>query len=310
MLHFVDSDAAIEAALDHIAELGAGSFKTYFEERPLYGGKPDTRYAMFTPAQAKLMRRGADRHGKLLEAHSMFLRGSRLVAEAGFDSIAHLTVDGPYDAQLASLMAANGVAIVPTLSVGCYLAMNCGSAGHPDHVDQRFYRGLLGSLVGKQIERCSVEPLRSNYESFRDWITQELPDRRMPMVGAVYPDRVHGFARHAARSLANLRDAGVKIGVGTDGGTGITFAGQLDVEIEALSHFGFTPAEIVRMATLGNMEIVGRDDDLGSIAPGKLADFVLLDADPLADGRALLTVSQVYKGGRHLIAREPPPRHR
>ena len=117
------------------------------------------------------------------------------------------------------------------------------------------------------------------------------------------------FARHAARSLANLRDAGVKIGVGTDGGTGITFAGQLDVEIEALSHFGFTPAEIVRMATLGNMEIVGRDDDLGSIAPGKLADFVLLDADPLADARALLTVSQAYKGGRHLIAREPPPRH-
>jgi imidazolonepropionase-like amidohydrolase len=303
MLHFVDTDAAIEAALEHIAKLGAGCFKTYFEERPLYGGKPDTRYAMFTPAQAKLMRRQADRHGKPLEAHSMFLRGSRLVAEGGFDSVAHLTVDGPYDAQLASLMVENGVAIVPTLSIGCYLAMNCGPAGYPDHGDLRFYRGLLDTLVREQIERCSVDALRSNYDSFREWIAAKQPERRMPMVGAVYPERVHGFARHAAQSLANLRDAGVAIGIGTDGGTGVTFCGQLDVEIEALSHFGFAPAEILRMATLGNMEILRQQQDLGSIAQGKLADLVLLDADPLADARALLAVRQVYKGGRCLVAR-------
>jgi imidazolonepropionase-like amidohydrolase len=302
LLNFVTRDAEIERTLERIAALGAASFKTYFEERPLYGGKHDTRYRMFTTDQARLLRALADKHGKLLETHSMFTSGSRLVAEAGFDSVAHLTVDAPYDEALARTMAANGVAVVPTLSVGGYLAMNCGAAGFADHPDLRFFQELLETRVAGQIERCTVPELRPAYEGFRRWILQEIPERRMPMVGKVYPERVHGFAVHAAASLANLREAGVKIGVGTDGGTGLTFAGQLDVEIEALSHFGFSPAEILRMATLGNMEILKLDADFGSIAPGKYADLVLVDGNPLTDARNLLAIEQVFKGGRRLHA--------
>jgi imidazolonepropionase-like amidohydrolase len=300
LLNFVSDDTAIERTLDRISALGADCFKTYFEERPLYGGKRDTVYSMYNADQARLIRRQAIRHEKLLEAHSMFISGSRIVAEAGFDSLAHLTVDAPYDEELTRLMATNGVAIVPALSVGCYLAMNCGPGGFRDHPDLRFFQGLLETYVQRQIERCTVAALRPVYQGFRDWILEEIPDRRMPMVGQVYPERVHGFAVNAATSLANLRNAGVKIGVGTDGGTGITFAGQLEVEIDALAHFGFSPPEILRMATLGNMEILKREADLGTVAPGKYADFVLLDRDPLADATALLSVQRVFKGGRCL----------
>ena len=307
LLDFVSDDADIERTLERIAALGAVSFKTYFEERPLYGGKPETQYRMFTGDQARLLRALADKHEKLLEAHSMFISGSRRVAEAGFDSVAHLTVDAPYDTELARTMAAKGVAVVPTLSIGCYLAMNCGLAGFANHPDLRLFQDLLQTRVGGQIERCTVPELRAAYEGFRSWILEELPDRRMPMVGTVYPERVHGFAAHAATSLANLREAGVKIGVGTDGGTGLTFAGQLDVEIEALSHFGFSPAEILRMATLGNMEILKLDADFGSIAPGKHADLVLLDDNPLSDPRNLLAVEQVFKGGRLLYTADADP---
>jgi imidazolonepropionase-like amidohydrolase len=122
------------------------------------------------------------------------------------------------------------------------------------------------------------------------------------MVGQVYPERIHGFAAFAAESLANLREAGVRIGVGTDGGTGITFAGQLEVEIEALRHFGFSAAEILRMATLGNMEILHQEDTFGSIQPGKHADFVVLEDNPLRDARHLHSVRQVYKDGQLLYA--------
>ena len=123
------------------------------------------------------------------------------------------------------------------------------------------------------------------------------------MVGEVYPERVHGFAVHAAQSLANLREAGVNIGVGTDSGSGITFAGQLDMEVEALLHFGFEDARVVRMATLGNAEILRKDADFGSITPGKMADMVLLDDDPLADARALLSVQRVFRGGQFVYER-------
>ncbi|NNF68210.1 MAG: amidohydrolase family protein, partial [Acidimicrobiia bacterium] len=95
-----------------------------------------------------------------------------------------------------------------------------------------------------------------------------------------------------------LRAAGVKVGVGTDGGTGITFCGHLETELVALRRYGYSNAEVLRMATLGNMEIVGWADLLGSLDVGKLADMVLLRANPLDGVEAIGTVDAVFKGGR------------
>jgi imidazolonepropionase-like amidohydrolase len=80
--------------------------------------------------------------------------------------------------------------------------------------------------------------------------------------------------------------------------TGITFCGHLDAEIAALHRYGYSNAEVLRMATLGNMEIVGHADCLGSLEPGKLADMVLLEHNPLDDLDALGTVTAVIKNGR------------
>ena len=117
------------------------------------------------------------------------------------------------------------------------------------------------------------------------------------MIGPVWPERVHGFARHAHTSIERLRAAGVKVGVGTDGGTGITFCGHLDTEMEALHSYGYSNAEVLRMATLGNMEIVGHAEQLGSLESGKLADMVLLRDNPLDDLKAISTVLAVFKSG-------------
>jgi imidazolonepropionase-like amidohydrolase len=59
---------------------------------------------------------------------------------------------------------------------------------------------------------------------------------------------------------------------------------------------GLTPLQVLRSATTNGAKAMGRDD-LGAIAPGKLADLVLLDADPLADVANLSHADRVIKGG-------------
>jgi imidazolonepropionase-like amidohydrolase len=59
-----------------------------------------------------------------------------------------------------------------------------------------------------------------------------------------------------------------------------------------------TPAEILRAATIGSAEVIGRQNDIGTLEPGKYADLLILDADPLADIRNTLSLSAVMKNGR------------
>jgi len=103
----------------------------------------------------------------------------------------------------------------------------------------------------------------------------------------------------SVRELAqHFQDADTKVGVGTDGGTGITFTGHLEIEFEALHRYGYAAPEVLRMATLGNMEIMSKDDELGSIEKGKYADLVLLAKNPLEDIKAIQNVLMVFKDGR------------
>ncbi|MEJ2657860.1 MAG: amidohydrolase family protein [Desulfobacterales bacterium] len=298
VLNFPKNTQELEETIDWFNESGSDFFKTYFEDKPIYGGKESDVFNMFTPEHAALIRKKATAYNKMVEAHSMFIKGSRRVIDAKFDFIAHFTVDEPYSPEDAQKMKNNNVAVIPTLSLGCYFAMNCGEKGFPNHPDFQFFKEKLNNEVPAMMVRCTIPQLRNNYLHFAKWIDQYIEDRKMPSVGQVYPERVHGFIKNAQESLNNLHNAGVKIGIGTDGGSGITFVGNLQIEFEALEHFGFTPAEILRMATLGNMEIIHLEKKLGSIEKGKFADMVILDKNPLNDAKAITSVSGVFKNGR------------
>jgi imidazolonepropionase-like amidohydrolase len=67
---------------------------------------------------------------------------------------------------------------------------------------------------------------------------------------------------------------------------------------------GMTPAQVLSAATLGGARVAGREAELGTLAPGKLADLLVLDADPLADLGTLETPRDVVKGGRFLSQQE------
>jgi len=108
-----------------------------------------------------------------------------------------------------------------------------------------------------------------------------------------------------AEQLTGVRAAfrrGVKLHAGTDvsclipqsvGSVGIS----LHWELEAFVQAGLPPLEVLRIATQEAAAAVGADNDLGTLEPGKLADIVLLDANPLEDIKNTQTIWRVIKGG-------------
>lgn len=96
------------------------------------------------------------------------------------------------------------------------------------------------------------------------------------------------------RMIKALHDGGVTLMPGTDGLAGYL----LHAELELYARAGIPNAQVLRLATLTPAEVMGVAKDRGVIAPGKLADMVLIDGDPLADMRDIRKVDLVLKGGK------------
>jgi imidazolonepropionase-like amidohydrolase len=99
-------------------------------------------------------------------------------------------------------------------------------------------------------------------------------------------------------NLKKVYDAGIPVVTGTDTGlygvvVGVSSHLELVLHVEA----GIAPTDVLRLATVNAARMVGREKDLGSIEAGKLADLVILDADPLADIGNTRYVVRVIRGG-------------
>ena len=110
----------------------------------------------------------------------------------------------------------------------------------------------------------------------RDW--RDLSDAQFP-----------AFAASARKVML----AGGIVGMGSHGEIpGLGFHWEMEAHVMG----GWTPLEVLRAATLGSAEAIGREADLGSLEPGKIADLVMLDHDPLADIRNTLSISLGHAG--------------
>lgn len=96
--------------------------------------------------------------------------------------------------------------------------------------------------------------------------------------------------------------AGVKIAFGTDAG-GFDWKTNPAKEFSSMVKFGMTPAQAIRSATSTAAQLLGMQDSLGTIEPGKLADIVAVPGDPLADVTMMEKVDFVMKDGT--IYRKP-----
>lgn len=105
----------------------------------------------------------------------------------------------------------------------------------------------------------------------------------------------------ALKNVELIKQSGGRVGVGTDSfGTSLSFSGQYWWELSHLKQAGFSNFEVLEMATRINAEIIGLGDSIGTIEPGKLADFSIIDGDPFSDIEAVSQIRMTIKGGKTL----------
>jgi imidazolonepropionase-like amidohydrolase len=105
--------------------------------------------------------------------------------------------------------------------------------------------------------------------------------------------RYRESAQALLRMVKLLHDTGVTLVAGTDSMPGFTLHRELELYVQA----GIPAPEVLRIATSGAARVAGRERELGSIAPGKLADVILFDGDPAQRISDIRRPSLVIKNG-------------
>ena len=142
-------------------------------------------------------------------------------------------------------------------------------------------------------DSAGIDELLRRLRASRVWLDPTLGSFRV-FAPARWPDIQAGFAR----LVPSIRRIGLPLVAGTDlGSRGIVPGRSLHDELELLAGAGFPIAEVLRSATLAPAQFLGIDDSLGQVAPGFLADFILLEADPLADIRNTRRIAAVVRAG-------------
>jgi imidazolonepropionase-like amidohydrolase len=115
-----------------------------------------------------------------------------------------------------------------------------------------------------------------------------------PFVASNIPE-AERLIRDGRAQVRRLHDAGVTLGAGTDI---VAPSWALHTALEELVASGLTPAEALAAATSTAARVLGAEQDIGTIAPGRIADLVILDADPFEDIRNTRRIWKVIQGGR------------
>ena len=171
------------------------------------------------------------------------------------------------------------------------------------------YRDVLQLLKQSQVSYDLTLEISHGGPPAGEIFTARDDPRHNPKIEALYPafaaardfsrahwaDPLERFYPKVAASAAAAQRDGAVIGIGSHGNyPGIGYAWEL----QAMASGGMTPFEVLKAATLGSAETIGRLGELGSLEPGKFADLIVLDRDPLADVANIQSIREVMKGGR------------
>jgi imidazolonepropionase-like amidohydrolase len=269
LLYRPTTAAQVGAAVEELSRLKVDLIKMWVDD---YGG---TSKKMPEEIYGAIIRE-AHAHHLRVASHLYYLEDARKLVNAGLDIIAHSIRDQEVDAALLTAMKDKGVAYIPTLSLDEFSFIY---ARKPEWIDDTFFKASLEPGVWEMI----TDP------KYQDNI------RNSP----AYDRNVKGFD-YALRNVKKAYDAGVLVALGTDSGaTPVRAQGFSEhLELELLVQAGLTPLQAIRVGTLNAARALRLDERYGTVEQGKVADLLVLSANPEKNIRQTRKIETVYKGGR------------
>ena len=165
----------------------------------------------------------------------------------------------------------------------------------PEGIRNALNAGVDSIEHGNNAERATLELMKEKHAywvltkgHFRDRLKTETN----PRVRKYLEDTLH----RARQNIAIARELGVKIANGFDPASTEAHGKNAD-EIVTATELGLTPLEAIRAATINAADLMGWQDRVGAIEPGKFADLIAVDGNPLVDISVLQNVKFVMKGG-------------
>ena len=219
----------------------------------------------------------AHRNGKKVFAHLIKLEDARELVRRGLDALAHSIRDNEVDAEYIKLAKEKGVTQVADL------------VGH---------RASIDYAEGAAFLRDPGLPGLFPPEVLRTLATKDYQQKFATSPTLARTRREYDLA---AKNMIKLAAAGIPIVVGTDSGDVGHFQGLWEHrEMELMVKAGLTPMQAIRAATINGARLLGVDKRLGSLEAGKVADFIVLNADPLSDITNTLKIDSVWMNGRQV----------
>ena len=222
----------------------------------------------------------AHKLGQRVAAHIFYLDDAKELLRAGVDMIAHSIRDRDLDDETIGLLKARNVPYCPTLT------------------------REIAVFAYETTPKFFSDPFFLK-EADRDVMAQlQQPARMLAMAASASAQRYKAGLIVAMRNLKKAADAGVIVVMGTDTGAAPErFQGYFEhLEMWMMGEAGLAPAQVLRASTVNAASSALRREDIGTLATGRWADFVVLSENPLTDIRRTQSLSSVWIAGNPVPA--------
>ncbi|QHT70901.1 amidohydrolase family protein [Rhodocytophaga rosea] len=217
--------------------------------------------------------------GYKIATHMYYLEDARKLLEAGTDMLAHSIRDVPVDESFIGLLKEKKVSYCATLTRELSTFVYEDTAAF-----------FSDAFFLKEYNRETIQPLLdpAKQAQMRNSKSAQKNKQQLPI---------------AMANLKTLSDQGIPIVFGTDSGMPARFMGYFEhLEMEMMAQAGLTPMQIILSATKNAAQYLGLKE-VGTLSAFHWADFIILEADPLADIRNVRKMSQVYVAGEPVLSR-------
>jgi imidazolonepropionase-like amidohydrolase len=268
VINEVSTASKARAAVQKMAAKGLTSVKIWVDDRR-------GTYPKMTPEVYLAIIDEAHKHRMMVHAHATTLPDQKAVVRAGADVLVHLVQNEKLDDEYLALLREKKPYWATVIGLGDPTAV-CAK-------DSFFEQALPPEVVAR---------IRANKE-------------RRPLTANCGPPAPNAAAREAilAYNFPRMIASGARIVLGTDAGVhpGHTFGSSEHVELARWVQLGLTPSQAIVAATQRPAELLGLKD-AGTLAVGKRADFIVLDANPLENILNTRRISSVYLYGSKFTA--------